>query len=53
METTVQNPDEVIQCEVDDRGRINLGVEYAGDTVKLAVGVIEESDEEGGNTPEQ
>lgn len=47
METEVRDPDLVAEYEADDKGRINLGTDYAGKRVKVAVGVIEnESNEE-------
>lgn len=45
MQTEVKNPDFVREFEVDDKGRINLGIDYAGERVKAAVGVID-SDEQ-------
>lgn len=46
METEVKNPDWVEEYEADDKGRINLGSDYSGATVKAAIGVIDNPNEE-------
>lgn len=46
METEVRDPDWVEEYTADDKGRINLGQEHAGKTVKAAIGVVNDSDEE-------
>lgn len=49
METKVENPDFVSTFEADSRGRINLGAEFAGKTVRVAVGVKDDEKETGDN----
>lgn len=43
MDTEVKNPDLVKVFETDSRGRINLGKEWAGQKVKVAIGKIEDN----------
>jgi len=38
-------PELVIERQADDRGRVNLGVEYANETVKVAVLDADDGDE--------
>lgn len=46
MDTKVENPDFVKEFTADDKGRINLGTDYAGARVKAAVGVLDSEQEE-------
>lgn len=46
MDTKVENPDFVKEFTADDKGRINLGTDYAGARVKAAVGVLDTNEED-------
>lgn len=40
-------PDEIKQLEADHRGRVNLGTEYADETVRVAIIEVVEGDGDG------
>jgi len=42
----VRDPDFVDTFTADDKGRINLGQDYANAEVKAAIGVLQKPDEE-------
>ena len=40
-------PDEIKELKADSRGRVNLGPDYAGETVRVAIiETVEETEEE-------
>lgn len=46
MKLYVENADQIKGCTADDRGRITLESEYAGETVQIAVLEREHDDDE-------
>lgn len=49
METEIKDPDFVDEYDVDGKGRINLGKDYAGGKVKAAIGVLDDGSEDDKN----